>query len=338
MGFEKVEYSFPGGDDEGQDIEIESSSAEPMQKPAKKQDESDFEIEIVDDTPAADRNRKPSEPPEEVTDDELENYSEKVRKRIQHFSKGYHDERRAKEQAFRERQEMEAFARKLVEENKQLKGNVNKSQSAIVEQAKRAVTGEIEKAKQAYKDAYETGNADLLLDAQEKLTQARIRADKLNNFKLPSLQEEKSTVKTTSNFQNQAPVTAPAPKRPEPDQKAISWANENTWFGQDDEMTSFALGLHNKLVKSGVDPKSDTYYENVNSRMREVFPDRFGETKTDGGTSRRSSNVVAPATRSQSPKKVRLTQTQVAIAKKLGVPLDIYAKQVAEEIRKANNG
>ena len=108
------------------------------------------------------------------------------------------------------------------------------------------------------------------------------------------------------------------------------------WFGSDDEMTAFALGLHNKLTKEGVDPQSDTYYEKINSRMRQVFPDQFDDGIEDepASTQRKSSNVVAPATRSTGPKKIRLTQSQIAIAKKLGVPLETYAKQAAELMRK----
>lgn len=323
MPFEKVEFEFPEDGETEDTLEIGGSSAIDMDVPAKKVDtEDEVEIEVVDDTPEKDRNRKAAEAPEDVTDEELENYSEKVRKRIQHFSKGYHDERRAKEAAFRERQELENLARKLVEENTALKGTAGKNQSLMLDQAKRAVAAELEQAKKKYKDAYEAGDADGVLEAQEGLTTARLRADKLANFKLPPLQEEKSPV--------QQQVTSQPTQVIAPDDKANNWQKENTWFGSDDEMTSFALGLHNKLVKEGIDPKSDTYYERINSRMRKVFPDNFEETEP----SKKQSTVVAPATRSQTPRKVKLTQTQVAIAKRLGVPLELYAKQVAEDMRK----
>lgn len=344
MAFQQVEYEFPDPDKEDKDsleIELEPSSAEPMQKPGKAKKEEpvetlkadDLEVEVVDDTPKADRGRKPSEPPEDVTEEELQDYSEKVRRRIQHFSKGYHDERRAKEQALRERQELERLAQQLVEENKKLKGSVTKNQTVLVEQARRSAAAELEMAKRAYRQAYESGEADAVLDAQDKLTNARLKLERVNNIKLPALQEKEVPVET----QPEQPVyNAPAPQV---DTKAQEWQQANPWFGTDDEMTSFALGLHSKLVKSGVDPQSDEYYETINSRMRSVFPDNFEDTsleEVEEEKPKRRANVVAPATRSTAPKKVRLTQTQVAIAKRLGVPLGLYAKKVAEEMRKAN--
>jgi len=334
MPFQKVEFSFPDETEESTDIDIESSSAteidisgKPQPEPEKAEvvEEEDYEIEVFDDTPKADRNRKPAEPPEDITDEELEDYSEKVRKRIQHFSKGYHDERRAKETALRERQELERLAQQLVDENKQLKGTVDKNQEILLEQAKRTAAGEAILAKRAYKAAYEAGDADKLLDAQEKLTNAKIKADRLGNLKSPALQQEETPVQT-EQIQEQF---APAPI----DDRANEWAASNTWFGQDDEMTSFALGLHTKLVKEGVSPQSDDYYEKINSRMRQIFPDNFEDVGEPEQRKRRT-NVVAPATRSTAPKKIRLTQTQVAVAKRLGLTPEQYAKQVAIDMRK----
>ena len=338
MGFQKVEFSFPDEekDDKGGDIDIESSGAIEIdlsgkEKPVKEEKEvsqeqdDEIDIEVVDDTPKADRNRKASKPPEDITDEELEDYSDKVRKRIQHFSKGYHDERRAKEASQRERQELESYAKTLVDENNKLKGSVEKNQTALLEQAKKNSAIEILSAKRAYKRAYEAGDSDKLLDAQEKLTNAKIKADKLADFKAEPLQEA------------EVPVQIPQQQsQPVVDTKASEWASENSWFGDDDEMTAYAMGVHSKLVKQGVDTESDEYYENINARMRKTFPEEFGETEEEpeDRTSKRKSNVVAPATRSTAPKKVRLTQTQVAIAKKLGVPLELYAKKVAEEMRK----
>jgi len=325
MGFEKVEYTFPD-EQEDKGIEVESSSALKIGEVASEEvasEEIEVEVEVVDDTPKADRGRKASKPPEDLTDDELEDYSDKVRKRIQHFSKGYHDERRAKEASQRERQEMEAFAKTLVDENNKLKGSVEKNQAALLEQAKKNSAIEVLAAKRAYKRAYEAGDADKLLDAQDKLTTAKIKSDKLGDFEPESLQQAEIPV--------QIPQEAPI----QPDTKASNWASENSWFGSDDEMTAYAMGVHSKLVKQGVDTTSDDYYETINARMRNTFPEEFGETEElEERPSKRQSNVVAPATRSTAPRKVRLTQTQVAIAKKLGVPLDLYAKKVAEEMRK----
>lgn len=324
MAIEKVEFEFPGEKDEEFKIEVEGNQAEFESANAGKEKLVDVEIEVVDDTPPKDRNRKPSEPPEELNDDELENYSERVKKRMQHFSKGYHDERRAKEQALRERQELEAVARRLAEENNQLKGTVNKNQEALIEQAKRVANSELESAKKQYKEAYESGDSEKVLAAQEELTNAKLKIDRVNNFKLTPLQEEETSV--------QIPQTAP---QASVDEKAEAWRQANGWFGTDDEMTSFALGLHQKLVKNGVDPTSDDYYESINSRMRQVFPENFEEADPEPKQVRKS-NVVAPATRSVAPKKITLTQTQVALAKRLGLPLEVYAKQVAEEMRKQN--
>ena len=302
---------------------VGSESIPEKEEPEPEVNEKEVDIEVVDDTPKADRNRKASAPPEEVTDEELEDYSEKVRKRIQHFSKGYHDERRAKEQAHRERQELENFAKTLVDENNKLKGSVEKNQTALLEQAKKNSAIEILAAKRSYKRAYEAGDSDKLLDAQEKLTNAKIKADKLADFKAEPLQE------------SEVPVQIPQQSQTVVDTKASNWASENSWFGDDDEMTAYAMGVHSKLVKQGVDTTSDDYYETINSRMRNTFPEEFGENEEpEAKTTKRQSNVVAPATRSTAPKKVRLTQTQVAIAKKLGVPLELYAQKVAEEMRK----
>ena len=343
MAFQKVEFEFPEPEDNKLDIE-DSGSVEidisgkktkedfmeveetPEPKAKKKVEESpedDFEVEVVDDTPKADRNRKASEPPTDVTDEELEDYSDKVRKRIQHFSKGYHDERRAKEEAYRQSQELERVTQKLMEENKKLKGNVNKNQTALLEQAKKNASIESENAKREYKTAYESGDSDAVLDAQEKLTNAKLKSDRLANFKLPPLQEPETPVEVKTE--------QPAPAV-QVDDRAADWQKANTWFGSDDEMTSLALGLHNKLVKQGISPQSDEYYETINSRMRQVFPENFA----DAEPKRKKTQVVAPATRSQAARKVTLTRTQVQIAKKLGLTPEQYAKQVAIDMRKAN--
>jgi hypothetical protein len=194
----------------------------------------------------------------------------------------------------------------------------------MLDQAKKAAERELQQAKVAYKAAYESGEADAVVEANESITTAKIKVDRLNNFKLPTLQTTETPVQTRETATTPAPVV---------DAKATDWAKTNTWFGTDDEMTSYVLGLHSKLVKSGVDPQSDEYYETIDSRMRTVFSENF-EDAEETEKPRRQSNVVAPATRSTSPKKVRLTQTQVTLAKRLGVPLELYAKKVAEEMRK----
>ena len=348
MPFQKVEFEFPDETDNNPkpDIEIEPSSeievdvggkkakaaaAESKLVPPADESEDNFEIEVVDDTPKADRGRKPSEPPADVTDEELEDYSDKVRKRIQHFSKGYHDERRAKEEALRERQELEALTQKLLDENKTLKGTVGKNQSALLEQAKRNAENDLTVAKRAYKEAYESGDSDAVVEAQEALTNVKLRAEKLNNFRLPSLQEQETPVQHN---------VEPAPAQVQTDPKAQAWKQENPWFNTDEEMTSFALGLHNRLVKEGLSPQSDDYYERINARMRQVFPENFEDSAQHSSEGvqqpQRQANVVAPATRSTAPKKIRLTQTQLNLAKRLGLKPEQYAKQVAIDMGKTN--
>jgi len=329
MPMEKIEFEFPDDGDEAQQVEVEGSSAVPLgEEPKPKKEEDELEVEVVDDTPEADRGREPSDPPEDVTDDELQDYSEKVRKRIQHFSKGYHDERRAKEKAERERAELERVAKKLYDDNQRLNTSVGQSQAAIYDQATKAVATELASAKVAYKEAYESGSADGVLEAQDRLTTARMREEQLKNIGAKALQRQTPDVQQETQAEKpaQAPVT--------PDKRSQEWAKENTWFGQSgkDEMTALALGYHTKMVNDGVDPTSDDYYEKLNARMRTVFPEEFGGQETR----QKRPNVVAPATRSTSPRKVKLTQTQVAIAKRLGVPLELYAKQVAEDMRKEN--
>ena len=280
------------------------------------------EIEVVDDTPEADKGRKPmKEPPAEVTDDELEQYSEGVKKRIQHFSKGYHEERRAKEAALREKEEALRLAQTLVEENKKLQGSLGQGQQALLEQAKKVVANEVEQAKAKYKAAYESGDADALVAAQEELTAAKIKAERVNNYRPPVAKPEEPVVKPAPSEPPQVPVDA----------KALAWQEANPWFVTNRKMRAVALEIDKELVESGVDPATDEYYQRVNAEMRKIFPDAFPSEKPA-----KKSSVVAPATRSTAPKKIVLTQSQVNIAKRLGVPLEAYARQVAEDMRKQN--
>ena len=340
MGFEKVEFEFPDEEEEvSTEIEIEGSSAtspfegieevvrETEDEGLDSGEDEDVEIEVVDDTPQADRGRKATSPPEDITDEELEDYSDKVRKRIKHFSKGYHDERRAKEAAERERQELEQVAQTLMAENKNLKGTVSKNQAVLLEQAKRTAAGEMILARRAYKAAYEEGDSDKLVDAQEKITNAKIRADKLSDIHPEALQSLETPVKMEGTQESFTPA-------PIIDERASSWAASNKWFGQDDEMTSFALGLHNKLVKEGANPQTDEYYEKIDARMRQIFPDEFGDVEVEADRRKKRANVVAPATRSTAPKKIRLTQSQIAVSKRLGLTPKQYAQQVAIDMRK----
>lgn len=257
--------------------------------------------------------------------DEIEKYDEKVKKRIADLQTGFHNERRRAEEAAREKEEALAFAQSIAEENKKLKGSLNVGQTALLEQAKKVVSNEVDDAKRRYKLAYESGDSDALVDAQELLTSAKIKMDRVNNFK-PALQDEQNEVKIAPRE---------VPRQPQADPKAARWQAENSWFGSDDEMTSFALGLHTKLIKNGIDPNTDEYYERINSRIRQVFPENFGLDNNEpearqSSVPRQKSNVVAPATRSTSSSKIRLSPFQVTMAKKFGVSHELMAQKIAE--------
>lgn len=274
------------------------------------------EVEVVDDTPEQDRNRKPmKEAPADVTDEELAQYSEGVKKRIQHFSKGYHEERRAKESALREREEAVRLAHNLAEENKRLQGSLGQGQQALLEQAKRVVATEVEAAKRRLKEAHEAFDTEGIVAAQEELTSAKIKAEKVNNFK-PAVAKPVET------------VVQPAQEQ-QVDTRARAWQDANPWFGKDNEMTALALAVHQDLVNQGVSTTSDEYYESINNRVRKRFPEAFTSEK-------RKSSVVTPATRSTAPRKIVLTQSQVTLAKRLGLTPEQYARAVAEQERKQN--
>ena len=319
--FEKVEYEFPD-EKEAKSAKVEAADEKTLEEP---------EIEIVDDTDEVLKTKSKEADVPDVSEEELEAVnSKRVIKRMQQLSRGINHERMEKEAAIREREEAVRLAQTIIEENKKLKGSLSQGQQVMVEQAKKAAELEVESAKKRIKEAYDSGDSDALIAAQEEFTAAKIKADKINNFKPKALQAEETDVKIP-----QQQVEAPPVVR---DTKALDWQKDNQWFGQDEEMTSFALGLHQKLVKQGVDPRSDEYYEKINARVRQVFPDQFaeeGESEDAEEPRQKKANVVAPVSRSVAPKKVTLTQTQVALAKKLGVPLELYAKQIAE-MRKQN--
>ena len=316
---DKVEFEFP---DEAEEKQTRLGSKVVTPEPELiVETEDEPEIEVIDDTPEQDRGRKPmASPPQEPTDEELETYSKKQQsQKIREFAKGYHEERRAKEAALREREHALALAKAVYEENEKLKGTVNVSQTALIDQAKKVVGKEIEEAERAYKLAYESGDADALVKAQKEMTLAAMKAEKVNNFKPTPLQPAEKVV------QPSYPQATP-----EPDPKAERWQRANNWFGQDEEMTSLALAVHTKLINSGVDPQSDEYYQRLDTRIRQVFPEKFDSGETADTKQRTKSNVVASATRSVAPKKVTLAASEVNIAKKLGIPLERYAREVAK--------
>jgi hypothetical protein len=284
--------------------------------------EKDFELEIEDDTPEQDRNRQPlpKEMVQDLEEDELEEYSEKVKTRLKQMKKVWHDERREKEAALREQQEAVSLAHNLVEENKKLKTRLTEGEKSLIMTATREAELDTQMAERAYKEAYDSGDSDQILEAQKKLNTTSNRLERLRGYK-PSLQASENSV------QNQ-PTQAAAPRL---DPKTDNWRKQNTWFGQDEEMTATALGLHQKLEKQygGQYIGTDEYWNTVNKTMQKRFPEYFGDEEPEK-PQRTSATVVAPASRSTAPKKIVLKQSQLALAKKLGLTPEQYAREYAK--------
>jgi len=318
-------YKFPDEQDDDvtskQDNEVEVSFSA----------DNDVEIEIVDDTPEKDRGRKPLDREvSDPTDDEIESYSDGVKKRIKELTHARHDERRAKESLMREKQELERLAQHMVSENNRLKQYVNSGTEHYAASQIQIAETEVDKAKRQLKEATDAFDTDGVVAAQDALMDAKIKMQAAKNFKPTPLQVDESDVQTQ---QTQVP-------RQELDDKTVRWQAKNRWFGSTgyEEVTSFALGLHQKLVNSGIDPRSDDYFERIDARMKSTFPEVFGgsdDKPKSGDGSRRPTSVVAPATRSTGARKVQLTPTQVALAKKYGLTPQQYAAEVAK-LEKSN--
>ena len=287
------------------------------------------DIEVEDDTPEADRGREPM--PKEIVDeleaDELGEYSEKVRNRYKQMKKVWHDERREKERVMREQTEALNAAQRLLEENRRLKSTLSEGEQTLVGSFKQNAEFELAQAKREYKDAYEAGDTDRVLDAQQKLTEAQYKLQQLAGYR-PTLQDVGEDVQ----------LAQPQVQIPRPDQKTVAWQERNMWWGTDPEMTASALGLHQKLEKER-GPQfvgTDEYWGAIDTTMRRRFPEYFGdESKATEGTARASrqskaANVVAPASRSTSSKKIVLKQSQLSIAKKLGLTPEQYAREFAK--------
>jgi hypothetical protein len=295
---EYEEYKFPDEQDQNTDLDIE--------------------IEIEDDTPEEDRGRQPM--PKEIVDDldrdELEEYDEGVKQKLKQLKKVWHDERRAKEQLAREQEEALAVARRLYEENQKLRSAYSTGEKEYISTAQTNAQMEMDAARRAYREAYESGDTDGVIAAQEKMNLAQLKVLRAENLKETPLQEPEDIVQQR---REERPVQ---PQAVQPDRKAQAWQERNSWFGKDEEMTAAALGLHQKLVNSGVEVGSDEYYSTLDKTMRTRFSEHFGEPKAKPRT------VVAPATRSTSSNKIRLTQSQVQIAKKFGLTPEVYAREV----------
>ena len=279
-------------------------------------------IDVEDNTPAEDRNKPPMEEKvkEELYNDELEDYSTKVKKKLIQMKRLAHEERREKENALREQQEAITFAQRMMEENKRLKSNLNNSEKNVLVTVQKAVAMEMEAAKRAYREAYDSGDTDKVMEAQEKLTQATLKSEKVRNFRPQPLQEDENPVQMQSQ---------PEPQfRPDP--SAQAWQQENPWFGEDEEMTSLALGLHERLKREGVQVSSQEYYRKIDATIRRRFPEKFEDEAEQESRPVRKSSVVAPATRSTSPKRVRLNPSELSLAKKLNLTPEQYAKAKLE--------
>ena len=315
------EFKFPD--------ELEDEAKSQVQVEVSTDD--DVEIEIVDDTPERDRGRKPLD--REVvdpTDEEIDSYSDGVKKRIKELTHARHDERRAKESLQREKQELERLAQHMVAENNRLKQYVNTGTEKYAESQVKIAETEVEQAKRQLKTATEAFDTDAVIAAQDALMDAKMKFQAAKNFRPEALQIEENEVQTQ---QTQVP-------RQELDDKTVRWQAKNQWFGSSgyEEVTSFALGLHQKLVNTGIDPRSDEYFERIDARLKSTFPEVFSETQDkpkSGDSSRRPTAVVAPATRSTGARKVQLTPTQVALAKKYGLTPQQYAAEVAK-LEKSN--
>ena len=285
----------------------------------------DIDLEIEDDTPAADKGKEPlpKDKVEELENDTLEDYSDRVKQRMAQLKKVWHDERRAKESADRERQEAIKFAQQIAEENKKLKTTLSSGEETYLHTLKGALEQQLHSAKRDYREAYDLGDSEKIIEAQQKMNDAQ--------FRLSEAQRYTPQYKTTlQEEQNEVYIPQSQPQAPKPDNKALAWQDKNDWFGKDEEMTSLALGVHEKLVRSGISPTSDEYYRRIDSTMQKRFPENFGDATLDEdqpAERTKPSNVVAPATRSTAPKKVRLTKTQVALAKKFGITPEQYARE-----------
>lgn len=301
------------------DFEFEIENETPVTEAEKP------EVEVEDDTPEADRGREPmpKEIVEELEADELEDYSEKVKLRLKQMKKVWHDERREKEREAREKAEALEIARRFKAEADRLRSTLSEGENHLLETYKQNVTFEIEQAKREYRDAYEAGDTDRVIEAQERLSKATMRAEQINNYR-PTLQVAHTEVEMP---QEQVNI-------PRPDHKTMAWQERNQWYGSDAEMTASALGLHQKLVtqRGPQFAGTDEYWQTIDKTMRRRFPEYFGVDEVAEGNSKvareKPAPVVAPASRSRSPKKIVLKQSQLAIAKKLGLTPEQYAREL----------
>lgn len=291
----------------------------------------EFDIEVEDDTPEEDRGRDPM--PEDIVknleDDELEEFSKEKAKQLK---KVWHDERRAKEAALREREEAVSLLRRFSEENKRLKQNLHTGEKAYVGTAKQAYERELDVAKRDLKEAHDSGDSDRIAEAQASLTTAVLNLRQVeayqpqytNTEETPLQSERKGVDIDSRDGWSMTPVREEAQKV---DPKAEAWRKRNRWFGENQIMTSMAYGLHAALVDEGVDTTSDEYYARIDKEIRRRFPEEF---ETTDRKPQRQATVVGSAKRTTGARKITLTTTQVALAKKLGITPEQYAKELVK--------
>ena len=253
---------------ESDEVEIQDEKPKKEVKAEAKVEEKDFDLEIEDDTPPQDKGREPL--PKDVVDelekDTLDDYSERVKQRMAQLKKVWHDERRAKEAADREREEAVRYAKQIADENKKLKTTLSSGEEEYIKAVSSSLETQLAMAKRDYREAYDAGDSEKIIEAQSKMNDAQMRLSQIQQYKPQyknTLQEPEKDVYIQEN----------RPQVAKPDTKALKWQEKNDWFGKDEEMTSLALGLHEKLVRSGIDPTSDYYYRRIDDTMQKRFPE-----------------------------------------------------------------
>lgn len=294
--------------------------------------EDQIEIEIEDDTPPEDRGHKPmpKDIVDELEEDDLEAFTGKAKEKLFQLKKVWNDERREKDVARKEAEEASRIAKQLLSENQKLKTKLSAGEQTLHSKYKENIAHELEKAKVEYKNAYDSGDSDRLVEAQEKLTKIQLDSQQIEQYK-PEYPED-----TLQNSENDVQIQQ-QPQRL--DSKTQAWLDKNSWYGVDEDMSYLAMGIHRRLEREGVPTGSDHYFNMIDKEIRQRFPEKFGiaeETKDSSepefkpSAKSKPSTVVAPATRSTSPKKVRLTPTQVQLAKKFNLTPEQYARELTK--------
>ena len=309
---------------------VEDTVVEPGALEVAIASDDDFEVEIADDTPEEDKGRPRRAADAEADipeDEELEKHSESVQKRIKKLKFEFHEERRRKEEAEREREAAVQYAESQKNEATRLRKNLSEGEGVLVNEAKARVASELNSAKRAYKEAYEAGDTDAVLEAQMSLSKLQLEADRVENWK---------PAQRAVQDQSETPAPQAAPRVPRPDRKAQEWVAENDWFQKDTGMTRYAMLIHEELLETGVDSTSDVYYSKINEAMRSRYPDRFADVEPEvRQPQRKAGSVVAPGGRntSTSRNKVVITSSEAAIAKRLGVSNKDYAAQKLKDMQ-----